>query len=194
MSVARAITSVILLFSMPSARAAIYENPEYGIETDLPNDLPNCNGVFDEHDHGFVFFLNPRDSNACGDIIKEIRHRTVSLFAYGNAIDDTGTLKLYQRSVCQDEVKYYHSKCVSAPRGLRMGTAANATARINHPDGWVDIVVLTQGGHWPGQAADDPTPAVNYSMTLRTDRAHLKGDLRRFESVLRAIRFVPPGM
>jgi hypothetical protein len=189
-------TKIILTISLffmdhPFAHSEIYKNPEYGVMADLPDDLPNCNGRFQEHDHGFIFFLDPHDRNACPDIINRTNYRTIGLFSSFNAIDETKTPKLYRRSTCAYAVKYEMGKCSSAPKGLRVGTAPMTTLEINHPDGWFDIIVMAQSGRNPGEAPNDPTPSVNHEIALHTDRAHLDEDLVRFRTTLQAVRFIP---
>jgi hypothetical protein len=193
-SARRVIATIIFVFPIfwtPLAQAEIYRNPGFGVTAPMPKGLANCNGVFDEHDHGFVFFLDSHDRKACDDLTTSIRHRTISLFSSFNATDDTKTLKLFRQSTCDDIVEYDHGTCVSAPRGLRIGAIPVVTLQVNYPDGWIDIMVMAQAGHWPRQSRRDPTLAVNYTVTLRTESTHLKGDLRRFKTTLAGIRFIP---
>ena len=185
------IVCLLPIFLTPIAQAEIYRNPEFGLTAPMPKNLANCNGVFDEHDHGFVFFLDPHDTKSCDDLTTSIRHRAISSFASFNATDDTKTLKLFRQSTCDGSVEFGHGRCGSAPKGLRMGAISVVTLQVEYPDGWIDIMVMAQAGRWPRQSRKDPTLAVNYTVTLRTDPTHLKGDLRRFKTTLAEIRLFP---
>lgn len=185
--VTRAIAAVtlVLLLHAPSSQAKPYHNPEFGIDVELPNDLPANDGSGDGHDHGPVICLDADDAQECS----EAEHRRfIGISGWFNVLDEMETLEDYLHWTC---TKLLKGRCVPAPRGLRIGAGPNAVARVNHANGWIDIDVLTQGGRAPDQAADDPTGAVNYSAWLHTDRAHMKADFRRFKSVLRSVRLTP---
>jgi hypothetical protein len=90
----------------------------------------------------------------------------MGIFAYFNVIDQTKYLARYLRSECRDNLT---GQCFPAPKGLRFGPYRSISGRVDQRDGWIDIVVVTQG---PIRLPEDPTGMVNYSVSLETDRAH----------------------
>jgi len=181
-----AVASALLVIWHRSADAEVYRNKEFGINVSVPHDLPTCSGATDQHDHGIAIYLDPSDARGCG--VLEGR-RSVSIFASYNVADETRTLTDYLNWTCHDVLK---GQCVAAPKGLRIAGLPSAARQVNRSDGWIAVVVLAQGGRVPNQRPDDFTGAVNYSVTLRTDQAHLGDDLSKLEGLLRNLRLNPP--
>ena len=63
--------------------------------------------------------------------------------------------------------------------------------RVNHPDGWIDVVVVTQAGE-PDPSWDAAAPSMNYQLTLHTTSAHFTEDLGRFREMLQTVKLSPP--
>jgi hypothetical protein len=170
----------MLLAVHPStAKATTYANPAFGFTLELPKGLAPCETEDDASDHGPIVPLDPRDAETCSDKTS----RNISIFAWTR--HDTATLQDFLKSECD-----LAGSCLTAPDGLRVADFRSTSYRIDHEDGWIDIVVLTQGartGHGPGQGQGQATP-VNYSVKLYTDQAHLAGDLGIFKAVLRTIQ------
>lgn len=184
-SLATVTMATLLLVTTSPAEADVYQNQEFGIAVALPKGLLTCSGVKDPHDHGVAIFLD-RNSKSCGELG---RYRSISIFASYNVTDDTKTLKDYLRWTCSEVLQ---GQCAAAPNGLKIDALQSSSGRVNHPDGSVDIVVLTQAGRAPNQPSDS-SAFVNYSVRLHTDRAHLSADLRTLNSFLRAVKLTPPG-
>lgn len=179
------IASPLLLMSVSGAEAETYQNPEFGIYLDLPSGIHPCREMQHVHDHGPVMFLDPQDSQICGDFE---HRRVIEIFAFYNVVEDAPTLKDFLKSQCRGP-----RPCLPAPEGLRIGDFKSEAYRVEHRGGWIDIDVLTQAVPMerrdPGNAS---APWVNYSLELHTDKGHLNGDLVTFKSVLRAIELRPP--
>ena len=180
---------VALSNPMPTSAEAVYVNPEFGLYVPIPEGLQMCVNPnldfqeFIEHDHGTWIFLDPADSQSCNTL--DIKHgRSLSVSAWYNATDFTRTLERFRLNECKNE------HCVPAPKGLSFPNSRSASFRVDRPDGWIDIEVLTQAGHDDFGFPGDPEFAVNYFATLHTDRAHFAADLRLFRVHLKMLRLI----
>jgi hypothetical protein len=63
-------------------------------------------------------------------------------------------------------------------------------ARVNRPDGWIDVIVVSQAGK-PDRAFDPSVPSINYDVGLHTTPQYLDEDLRIFRAVLNTVRLSP---
>jgi hypothetical protein len=182
------LTVMLTGLAVPAAAELVSVNPEFGLYVPVPEGLKLCEmpEVDDDadthHDHGPVVFLDPADSQTC-DANEPEHRRAIYVSAWYNATDETRTLKSFRRDECKNE------RCLPAPTGLSFPNSRSTSFRVNRPDGWIDIVVLTQAGHDDFAFPGDPEFRVNYIATLHTDPAHLAADLRLFRAHLRKIRF-----
>jgi hypothetical protein len=174
---------LLLTFLVPDARAEIYRNREFGIEVAIPQELRSCRGGQNEHDHGTTIFLDQNGSQDCGD---PVGHRAISIFAFDNALDDTGTLRNLLRWACRDVLKGHRD---ATPGDLWFGPYSSVSSLTCQADGWVDVVVATRG---PVRLPDFPTGMVNYIVTLYTNPTHFVHDLRSFRNFLHRIRLLTP--
>ena len=177
------VAAVPFVLLLPSAKATTYRNTDFGIEIRLPSGQPTCRGS-PEFNHGIRIFLDPRDHQGCPG--PERNRRSMEIFAYYNAVDETKYLADYLRWECR---VVFRGRCFPAPSGMRFGPYRSISGRVDHRDGWIDIVVVTQG---PIRLPDDPTGVVNYGAFLETDRADFSQDLRSFRSFLRNIHLTGP--
>ncbi len=171
------VAAMLFVIYTSAAKATAYVNPAFGFTLELPNGLAPCDTADDADDHGPIVPLDPRDAESCSDKTS----RNISIFAWTR--HDNATLQDFLKSECD-----LAGSCLTAPDGLRVADFRSTSYRVDHDDGWIDIVVLTQGartGHGPGHGQATP---VNYSVKLYTDQAHLAGDLGIFKAVLRTIQ------
>jgi hypothetical protein len=167
--------------SAATAKPHVYRNDEFGITVPVPQGVLLCPLPDDEHDHGPVFLLGTTDATSCRDDIK--RHRYISVFA-SYQTDDTKRLRDFLNWQCE-------GPCRPAPGGLRVPGLRSASARVDRPSGWIEIIVVTQAGT-PDPDFDASIPSVNYELSLYTRPNHLAADLRVFRAVLQTIRLSPP--
>jgi hypothetical protein len=74
---------------------------------------------------------------------------------------------------------------------LSVNGLATEAARINHLNGAIEIIVVTQAGK-PNPEFDSSVPSFGYDMRLNTDASHLDADLAVFRAVLKAVKLDPP--
>lgn len=182
--VASAAVVVAALVSAATDKPQVYRNEEFGITLSVSKELLLCPTPNDEHDHGPVLLLGTTKTNDCSDIAS---HRSIDVFASFNEIEDTKTLPKFLKSECTGAFK---GKCLPAPPHLDIDGMRSAAARVNHSDGWIDILVVTQAGK-PDPLFDASVPSINYDLHLHTRPEHLEKDLRVFRSVLETIRLSP---
>jgi hypothetical protein len=179
--------AALLLLATP-VKAQVYRNEEFGITVPFPKETLPCLAPEDQHDHGPVFLLGTSDPGTCGDVPRIEQSRHVDIFAFFNALDDTKKLHDLLKWACGGVGK---ESCGQGPPDLGVSGLRSAAGRVNHPDGWIDIIVVTQAGK-PDLRFDDAfVPSVNYILTLHTTGRHFEEDLRTFRAVLATIRFSP---
>lgn len=173
-----------VLISASATSPGIYRNEEFGITLPVPSGVLLCPTPENEHDHGPVLLLGGTDRKNCGD---STAHRSIDVFASFNAMEDTKTLGKFLKDQCTGVFK---GKCFPAPHQFGIQGMKSLAARVNHANGWIDIVVVTQAGK-PNPDFDASVPSVNYDLSLHTTPKHLKDDSRIFRSVLETIRLAP---
>jgi len=114
----------------------IYHNDEFGITVPAPNSTLLCPTPSDQHDHGPIFLLGTSDAKNCDD---SEHSRSIVIFAGYNASDATKKLPDFLKWQCD-------GACLPAPAGLRIEGLRSAAARVNRPQGWIDITVVAQAG------------------------------------------------
>ena len=157
----------------------VYSNPEYRIRLRVPEQARLCTAPKNEHDHGFVLLLNGGGAKACHT---DAEYRNISVFAFGNALDDTKHLPGLLNMGCED----YGTSCRSGPPGLAIPGLASATGQVDAPKGWVQVVVATQAGE--PSPFDPGEPSINYLFQLQTKPEFLDQDLRVFQTVLTTVK------
>jgi len=81
--------------------------------------------------------------------------------------------------------------CIPAPVDLSVDGLPGESARINHSNGSIEIIVVTQAGK-PNPEFDASVPSFNYDIRFYTDASHLDADLAVFRAVLKAVKLDPP--
>jgi hypothetical protein len=181
---ATAVVMVTTLMNAAGDKPQIYRNEEFGITLTMPEGVLLCPTPDDEHDHGPLTLLGTADAKHCQDAE---HRRNIDIFASFNAIEETKTLDNFLKSQCTGVFK---GGCLPAPPRLSVNGLRSAAARVNHANGWIDILVVTQAGK-PDPLFDGSVPSINYDLSLHTRPEHLKEDLRVFRTVLETIRFSP---
>lgn len=182
--VAMAVTVLGALLNAKTDKSVIFRNEEFGITLPIPDGALLCPVPENEHIHGPVMLLGTSVAKGCSDLEQS---RSIDVFASFNKIEDTKTLAKFLKSQCTGVFK---GKCLPAPPHLGIEGMRSAAGRVNHSDGWIDILVVTQAGK-PDLLFDASVPSINYDLHLHTNREHLENDLRVFRSVLETIRLSP---
>jgi hypothetical protein len=163
----------------------VYRNEEFGIALRYPEGVEPCPAPENEHDHGPLMILDPAFKRRCtfdgGD-------RVISIFAEYNTLQDAKTLRAFLNRECQSETK--KDQRLAPPANLTIPGLRTAAARVNHADGWIDVIVVTQAGK-PSPDFDSSVPSYNYDLRLHTLPKYLKQDLRVFRAVLHTIKLDP---
>jgi hypothetical protein len=175
---------VTVLLPAATKEPQTYRNEEFGITLPVPEGTVLCPTPKGEHDHGAAILLGTNGGKACSDLA---HGRRIDIFAGPNASYVTKELRDYLKWECTYGVK---SPCLPAPGNLEIAGLPSMAGRMNHPDGWIDIVVVTQAGK-PDPAFDASVPSLNYDLSLHTTSAHLKDDLPIFREVLKTIKLSP---
>ncbi len=176
---------VAVLLSAETAKPEAYRNTEFGIVVPVPEGTLLCPTPKEEHDHGPVFLLGATDAKGCHD---SEHRRTIVVFAGPNAADVSKRLHDFLKWECANVA---NGPCRPAPSDLQIIGLSSEAARVNHADGWVDIILVTQAGT-PDPAFDASVPSINYELRLHTRPKNLEEDLRVFRAVLQTIRLSPP--
>jgi len=185
----RLLQAVIVLIAIGLISAAgkgtkVYRNEEFGISVPIPTGAILCPVSGDQHDHGPVFLLGDRSVKRCQD---SERGRSVVVFAGYNAAEATKRLHEFLEWECLHVSK---GPCTPARGGLAVVGRPSEAATVNRPDGWTDIIVVTQAGK-PDPDFDASVPSINYELRLHTRTDHLEEDLHMFRTVLSTITFSP---
>jgi hypothetical protein len=168
------------------AQAKVYRNRDFGIVVPIPHGLHvfsprKMTGI----DHGRQFFFKPTSVEDCG---KGACDRYIDVFAGCNCFVDTAKLHDFLQNQC---AAVANGPCVTAPEDLKVNGLSSEAARVNHPEGTVEIIVATQAGK-PDPDFDSSVPSVNYSISLWTSEQHMDEDLRMFRIILKTIQISPP--
>lgn len=173
------------LLSAATVKPADYRNEEFGIAIPVPKSALLCAIPENQHDHGPVFILGTTRTKACVDLD---HNRAIVIFAGYNAADVTKKLHDFLKWECANVA---NGSCQPAPSGLQITRLPSDAARVNRPDGWIDIIVVAQAGK-PDPAFDPSVPSINYELRLHTKARYLDEDLRTFRAVLATTRLSPP--
>jgi len=178
-----------LMFFLPattpqqSPTTAVYQNDEFGIAVPVPANALLCPGPNNEHDHGPIMLLQQSDEKGCQD---SEHARAVGIFASYNAADATKTLSGFLNWQCSHLLR----SCLPPPKNLRIRGRVSVAAMQRGSSGWIDVIVLTQGGA-PDAKFDAAVPSINYTVRLHTKQAVLEQDLQTLRLVLRTVRLAP---
>jgi hypothetical protein len=190
----RVLISFVILYSVASAasRKSVYRNRDYGIFLRVPSEAWLCPTEGNGIDHGPALLLGSEDASVCRSWSRQ--KRWISIFGAVNAVEATKTLHTFLNSFCADAPLDWHEPgavCSSAPANLSVSGLPSEAARINHSNGTIEIIVVTQAGK-PDPDFDASVPSYNYSLSLFTDARHLEADLAVFRAVLKAVKLAPP--
>lgn len=164
---------------------AIYRNEEFGITLRYRKGLVPCPIPETEHDHGPLLIIDPALEKGCND---HDGGRFIGVFASFNAMEATNRLRDFLRSMCG--IVSPKDECLPPPPNLEIRGLRSAAARVDHSDGWLDVIMVTQAGK-PDPGYDPTAPTVNYDLRLHTKPEYLGQDLRVFRTVLQTIRLNP---
>ena len=190
MRFSRVIISLVILCSVASAapRKSLYRNKQYGIFLRIPSGAWLC-PYGGGSDHGPFLLIDSEDASVCiGDPPQK---RWVSIFGQYN---DDETLHTFLNRLCADDPLDRNEPgavCSPAPVDLSVDGLPGEAARINHSNGSIEIIVVTQAGK-PNPGFDASVPSFNYDIRLTSDASHLDADLAVFRAVLKAVKLDPP--
>jgi hypothetical protein len=162
----------------------VYRNKEYGIFLPIPSGAWLCPVPDDQTHHGAEFLLGTQDASLCKSSSGK---RWISIFAGYNAAEVSKTLHAFLKWQCVNEA---NESCGQAPAGLSINGLSTEAARIDHPDGSITIIVVTQAGK-PDANFDASVPSINYDLSLHTNASHLDEDLAVFRAVLHTAKIAP---
>jgi hypothetical protein len=175
--------SMVTLFIVTSASAEVYRNKEFGIEISIPKGIYLCPRPIREHNHGALLLLDAIDAKHCTDF-REARFRSIAIFAFFNALDVARSLNGLLEWDCVEVSK---GTCGPAPNDLKIAGLPSLAARVDHSDGWIDIIVVTQAG--TPNPYDPNVPSINYDIHLQTKPEYLEEDLDSLRMILKTARF-----
>jgi hypothetical protein len=81
-------------------------------------------------------------------------------------------------------------QCQAPPAGLQINGLPSEAARVDHSDGSIEILVVTQTGK-PNPDFDSTVPANNYELSLHTDPHSFDEDMTIFREVLSSLTISP---
>ena len=169
---------ILVLSGRGRAAPRVYSNSEFGVRLQIPSEASLCPTAKTEHDHGFGILIGSGSTKDCHE---DTRHRSIWLFAFYNALDDTKHLPNLLRMGCDAA----GGPCQPSPVDLRVPGLSSATASVNL-DNWTVIIVATQAG--PPNAFDPSQPSVNYLFSLRTTPEYMDRDVGVFRKVLQTVQ------
>jgi hypothetical protein len=193
MRVSRVLIGLVIACSAASAapRKSVYRNKQYGIYLHIPRGAWLCPYVGGS-DHGPGFLLGSEDASFCrGD---SRQRRGIVIFGEYDLGEETDTPRTFLGWLCaNDPIDWPDpgAACSPAPADLSVNGLPSRAARINHSNGTIEIIVVTQAGA-PDPNFDAAVPSFNYDMRLDTDASHLDADLAVFRAVLKALKIAPP--
>jgi len=190
MRFSRVLISLVILCSVASAasRTSVYRNDDFGIFLRIPSGAWLCPAGGNGVDHGPALLLGSKDARVCRSYSQK---RWISIFGFGNVSE---TLHTFLKSQCAYELRDSNEPgavCIPAPADLNVNGLPSEAARINHSNGTIEIIVVTQAGK-PDPDFDASVPSFNYDMRLYTDASHLDEDLAVLRAVLKAVKLDPP--
>jgi len=184
--------SLMILCSMASAasRKSVYRNEDYGIFLHIPSGAWLC-PYAGGSDHGPALLLGSEDTSVCRSSSRQKRW----IMIFGESVaEKSKTLHTFLEWLCANVPLNWNEPgavCNSAPANLSVYGLPSEAARIDHSDGMIEIIVVTQAGR-PDPGFDASVPSFDYDMRLYTDASHLDVDLAVFRAVLNAVRIAPP--
>jgi hypothetical protein len=193
MRFSRALISLVILSSAASAASptSVYRNRDYGIFLHIPSGAWLCPYGGNGSDHGPALLLGSEDASVCRSYSRQKRW----ILIFGESVtEESKTLHTFLKSLCAYDSldwKEPDAVCNPAPADFRVNGLPSEAARINHSNGSIEIIVVTQAGK-PNPDFDASVPSFNYDMRLYTDAGHLADDLAVFRTVLKAVRLDPP--
>ena len=174
----------VALLVTATVRAEVYRNQEFGITITVPEGAVLCPVPKEQHDHGPLFLLGTSHLGGCTD---SERNRLIVVFAGYNAADVTKKLHDFMKWQC---INIAEDMCGVAPSDLRITGLPSEAARVDRPNRWIDIIVVTQAGT-PDPSFDSSVPSINYTLRLHTRAEYLEEDLYTFRIILNTIRLSP---
>jgi hypothetical protein len=160
--------------------SGFYQNDEFQIAMRVPAGAYLCPTLESQHDHGPVMLLGSSTSKDCSHVENA---RAITIFAGYNAADVSKTLPAFLDWRCSHLLR----SCLAPPEDLMLNDRASLAAMQRGPNGWIDVIVLTQGGK-PDPEFDPRVPSINYTIRLHTKKEFLQRDLQTFKAVLRTVR------
>lgn len=163
------------------ASGETYRNPEYGFAVALPPGLPKCQRPVGEPDQGVAIFLDAGSSGCVGVAGRPL----VGVFGRYNG-DHLPSADAELRRACA----LLPGKQLPAPPALAIDDLDTAACRVNRPDGWIDILVVAQGGARPAALGEVATTVaqgtafINYTVLLHTNVRRLDRDVDMLRLVL----------
>ena len=194
MRFSRVLFSLVMLCSLASAasRKSVYRNKDYGIILRVPSGAWLCPTEGNGINHGPALLLGSEDARVCRSYSRQ--KRWIIIFGESNAAEKSKTLHTFLKSQCAYvglDSKEPSAECSPAPTDLSVSGLPSEAARINHSNGSIEFIVVTQAGK-PDPNFDASVPSFNYDLSLSTDAKHLDADLAVFRSVLKAVKLAPP--
>jgi hypothetical protein len=117
----------------------------------------------------------------------------MGVFASYSATEDEKSLDTYLHSLCVNLPPIENDPgvaCSQAPADLSVDGLPSKAARINHSNGWIEVIVVTQAGK-PDPDFDPSVPSISYELDLYSDPSHFDQDLASFRAMLKTIRIAP---
>lgn len=170
----------------------VYRNKDFGIFLPVPSEARLCPTAGNGVDHGPVLLLGSESEGACRSYSRQ--KREITIFGESNAVEESKTLPTFLKSQCDFTAldwKEPSAKCNPAPEGLSVTDLHSEAARIDHSNGMIEFIVVTQAGK-PDQSFDATVASYNYDLSLHTNTEHIAEDLAVFRAVLKAVRLNPP--
>jgi hypothetical protein len=165
----------------------IYRNVDYGVTLPIPSAAQMCPVSSDDRTHhGATFLLGTKDIGQCESSSEK---RWITIWAQYNASEDTKTLHSFLQWQCQYEAR---GQCQAPPEGLQINGLPTEAARVDQPNGAIEILVVTQAGK-PDPDFDPTVPANNYELSLHTNPRSFDQDMAVFREVLRSVKIAPGG-
>ncbi len=161
-----------------------HENDNYGLSVAFPPNVRVCTAYSGDAPHGFHGVLHSARECAADPLPPSAE--ALSVWASFNTTFITAVADVLP-GPCLDE---------DAVKGfdLRLGGRTSAACLTRSADGSFHLAVATQGGRWPGGAAEGEfaSPYVNYVATLRTPAAPSEAQLALFRRYLASIEIRQP--
>lgn len=165
--------------------ATSYTNVEYGFQVDLSDGGSVCGAESYQHDVGILIYLDHQPGLCADRLIRPF----IAVSANYNAVFAETAL-----AALPGPCNGVTGKAVSAPVDLRIARRPSALCVRDGDDGWIDLLILTQAGSWPGAhtSPEDATALVDYNVWLHTTPQQLAHDMSQLRAVMQRIHFRLP--